>query len=199
MMRIVAGRAGGCRLNAPPGRGTRPTSERVREALFSRLDHLGLLEDSRVLDLYAGSGALGLEAGSRGASSVVLVEQQRAAAAVARGNAATVAKAVAGAGASLDTVVRAEPVRRVLASEPGAPFDLVLIDPPYHLTEPELAGDLELLVERAWLSAEAVVVVERSVRTPEPTWPTGLVRFSEKRYGETIMWFAGPAASCGEG
>lgn len=197
MTRVVAGAAGGLRLATPPGAGTRPTSERVREALFSRLDHLGVVAGARVLDLYAGSGALGLEAGSRGATGVLLVEQARPVAAIARRNGAAVAAAVRAGGGTLEFAVRAEPVARVLAGGPaGTAYDLVLLDPPYALAEDALAEDLAALVAHGWLAAEAVVVVERSSRAPEPRWPAhtaaeaGLAPVADRRYGETTLWFA---------
>ena len=146
MTRIVAGAAGGQRLATPPGAGTRPTSERVREALFSSLEHRGVMRGAHVLDLYAGSGAWGLEALSRGAADVVLVESVRPVAQVARRNARQVSAAVAGADAG-SVVVRAEPVLRYLRSaDPahhvdGQGFDLVFIDPPYDLDESELGGE----------------------------------------------------------
>lgn len=200
MTRIIAGVAGGTRLATPPGAGTRPTSERVREGLFSRLDHLGVLPGARVLDLYAGSGALGLEAASRGATYVVLVEAARPVVSVARRNVATVR---AGLAASLgdrpvDLAVRAEPVARVLAGAPDAPYDVVLLDPPYDLADAALAADLAALAD-GWLAPEAVVVVERSVRSPEPGWPPGLARFADRRYGETVVWLAEPAEGPDEG
>ena len=186
MTRIISGSAGGRRLRTPPGSSTRPTSDRVREALFSRLEHRGLLEDTRVLDLYAGSGALGLEAASRGAAEVVLVESQRGAAAAIRANIAAVGHP------AVRLVV--DTVERVLGSGPsgGTPFDLVLLDPPYDLTEEALAVVLAALVEQGWLAPEAFVVVERSTRSPQPRWPAGLELSGEKRYGETAMWFAEP-------
>ena len=136
MTRIISGRAGGRRIQAPPGSATRPTSDRVREALFSRLEHLDVLQGARVLDLYAGSGALGLEAASRGAAAVVLVEQARPAAAVIRRNAASLADVLPG------VHVRAEPVERALAAapQPQDRFDLVLLDPPYDVTEDAARG-----------------------------------------------------------
>jgi 16S rRNA (guanine966-N2)-methyltransferase len=182
--RIISGTAGGRRLQTPTGPGTRPTTDRVREALFSRLEHLDVLTGARVLDLYAGSGALGLEAASRGAASVLLVESHRGAATVARANAAAT---------RLPNVrVRAETVERVLAAGPDAQdgVDLVLLDPPYDLEEENLAGVLGLLVSRRWLAGEALVVVERSARSPQPPWPPSLVTAGERRYGETRMWFA---------
>ena len=186
MTRIISGSAGGRRLQTPSGPTTRPTSDRVREALFSRLEHRGLLEGTNVLDLYAGSGALGLEAASRGAVLVLLVESGKAAAKVIRAN----IKAVGRPGVRL----LAETVERALGAGPpgGIRMDLVLIDPPYDLSEDALAGVLASLVERAWLARDAFVVVERSSRSPQPRWPEGLELSGEKRYGETTMWFAEP-------
>ena len=188
MTRIISGRAGGHRLRTPAGAGTRPTSDRVREALFSRLDHLDALVGTRVLDLYAGSGALGLEAASRGATDVHLVESERAAAAVARANAATI-----GAVLPATTVrVHAVLVERFLAGAPraGESAGLVFLDPPYDLDEDRLADVLARLVARAWLTADALVVVERSSRAPEPRWPDGLGLLDERRHGDTRLWFA---------
>lgn len=202
MTRIIAGAAGGRRLDTPPGAGTRPTSDRVREALFSRLEHLDALRDARVLDLYAGSGALGLEALSRGAASVVLVESVRRVAQVARGNARRVLAAVPGVEPGA-VVVCAEPVLRYLRAEAGgggdrgAAADLVFIDPPYDLPEPELGQVLAALAHRH-LRPGALVVVERSTRSPEPRWPdaatgsepAGLRPLTDRAYGETRLWFA---------
>ncbi|WP_460936350.1 16S rRNA (guanine(966)-N(2))-methyltransferase RsmD [Phycicoccus ginsengisoli] len=184
MTRIISGRAGGQRLATPQGQGTRPTSDRVREALFSRLEHLDVLRGARVLDLYAGSGALGLEAASRGAASVLLVESDRAAAAVARRNVA--ALGIPG------TSVRHATVARTLAAPPPTAFTLVFSDPPYDLPEEALAGDLALLADPGWLAPDALVVVERSSRSAEPRWPGGWEPEGERRYGETTVWFAGP-------
>jgi 16S rRNA (guanine966-N2)-methyltransferase len=183
--RIISGRAGGRRIQTPPGSGTRPTSDRVREALFSRLEHLDVLQDAHVLDLYAGSGALGLEAASRGAASVLLVESARAAGAVARRNAADLG--LPGVTVRVDTVERA-----LLGGPPATAgrYDLVLADPPYDVTEDALADVLQLLVTHGWLGSDALVVVERSSRSPEPRWPAGLDAAGERRYGETKMWFA---------
>lgn len=183
MTRIISGAAGGRRLRTPGGAATRPTSERVREALFSRLEHLDAIAGARVLDLYAGSGALGLEAVSRGAAEALLVESGRGAATVARANAAAVAPQC--------SRVRADTVERVLLAGPGgAPYDLVLLDPPYELSEDDLADVLALLVLHGWLAADALVVLERSARSPEPRWTEGLGRPEERRYGETKVWFS---------
>ena len=185
MTRIISGLAGGRRIHTPPGSGTRPTSDRVREALFSRLEHLDVVHHARVLDLYAGSGALGLEAASRGATSVLLVESDWAALAVVRTN-------IAELGLS-GVSVRADTVEQALLSGPAseeARCDLVLADPPYDVTEEALADVLMLLVTHGWLSDDALVVVERSARSPEPRWPQGLDGAGERRYGDTKMWFA---------
>jgi len=189
MTRIISGSAGGRRIQTPPGSATRPTSDRVREALFSRLEHRGLLDGTNVLDLYAGSGALGLEAASRGAALVLLVESSRAAAKVIRSNIRVIDRP--------GVRVLGDTVERALAAGPpgGIRMDLVLMDPPYDLTEDALADVLAALVERGWLAREAFVVVERSSRSPQPRWPDGLELSGEKRYGETTMWFAEPRPS----
>jgi len=183
--RIISGLAGGRVIHTPSGEGTRPTSDRVREALFSRLEHLDVVIRANVLDLYAGSGALGLEAASRGAARVLVVESDRTAVAVVHQNIAELGLP----GVS----VRTDTVERTLLSGPVSDetrFDLVLADPPYDLDEETLAGVLLLLVVNKWLSDDALVVVERSARSPEPRWPTGLVGAGERRYGDTKMWFA---------
>jgi 16S rRNA (guanine966-N2)-methyltransferase len=172
------------RLATPAGSGTRPTSDRVREALFSRLEHLEVLLGARVVDLYAGSGALGLEAASRGAATVLLVESDKGAAKVARQNAE--ALGIPG------VTVKHTTVQRALAAAPAQPQTLVFLDPPYELTEEALAADLAALVANEWLDPEALIVVERSSRSPEPAWPEALEREGERRYGETKIWFAGP-------
>lgn len=182
MTRIIAGIAGGSRIDAPPGASTRPTTDRVREALFSRLDHLDEIEDAVVLDLYAGSGALGLEAASRGAARVVLVESAPAVARVAARNAASLRLA------GVD-VVRAR-VERHLAGAAPAAAHLVFADPPYDLDDDELAGVLLRLVDGGWVAPGGLVVVERSKRSPEPAWPRGLTCENAKTYGETVLWFA---------
>lgn len=182
MTRIVAGSAGGRTLGVPP-QGTRPTSERVREALFSRLEHLDVIADARVLDCYAGSGALGLEAASRGAREVVLVEAAKTAADVCRRNVATL-----GLGDRV-TVVR-DRAERYVARPVATPWDLVLLDPPYDLPEAGLSEVLTGLV--GVLAPHAVVVVERSTRSPAPGWPDGLVPLHTRAYGETSVYLAGP-------
>lgn len=187
MTRIIAGVAGGRRLAAPKGDGTRPTADRVREAVFSRLEHRGVLPGASVLDLYAGSGALGLEAASRGAERVVLVEADRRAAAVARDNARTVGlPQVTVAVAKVQAYLTTDPATGPLAG----PADVVFADPPYPLTEEALGRMLAALVAGGWLRAGSVLVVERSARSPEPGWPPGLVLDSQRRHGDTTIWYA---------
>ena len=185
MTRIIAGAAGGRPLVVPSA-GTRPTSDRVREALFSRLEHLDVLDGARVLDLYAGSGALGLEAASRGARSVALVDHAKPAVAACRRNVATL-------GLPGVEVVPERVLPHLQRRRPLADLDLVFLDPPYDLTDDDLALVLAVLVPH--LAPDALVVVERSSRSAEPTWPTGagaLHREDERRYGETVLWFAAP-------
>ncbi|NYE94634.1 16S rRNA (guanine966-N2)-methyltransferase [Psychromicrobium silvestre] len=187
MSRIIAGLAGGHSLVSVPGTGTRPTTDRVKEALFSRLEAMDLLSNAAVLDLYAGSGALGIESASRGARSAELVENDHRAAQACQRNAELLNKLRGSKGKAVS--VHRSKVETFLA-RPGGPWDLVFLDPPYPLSESELADVLAELSGK--LSAGAVVVVERSSRSPEPCWPLGVERFSERSYGETKLWFAEP-------
>jgi 16S rRNA (guanine966-N2)-methyltransferase len=185
MTRIVSGFAGSLTLRVPKN-GTRPTSDRVREAIFSALDARDAIAGLRVLDLYAGSGALGLEAASRGARVVTLVEKNPQAAALCRANAAALAKAAPRTGAPQITV-SGQSVQGFLDGT-SAGFDLVFIDPPYELSADELAENLRSLAPL--LHEEAVVMIERSSRSPEPEWPSGLELDRRKDYGDTTLWWA---------
>jgi 16S rRNA (guanine966-N2)-methyltransferase len=182
--RIIAGFAGSLALKVPSG-GTRPTSDRVREAIFSALQARDLIEDARVLDLYAGSGALGLEAASRGASTVTLVEKSHPAVQICKQNAKLVQER-APRGSTVSVQVSGKPVQSYLTSLPGE-WDLVFIDPPYELGGAELDHVLSALVAR--LATDAVVVLERSSRTPVPEWPAGLELERRSDYGDTAIYW----------
>lgn len=182
MTRIVAGVAGGRRLSVLAGQTTRPTSQRVREAMFSTLGSmLGPLRDVHVLDLYAGSGGLGLEALSRGAASCIFVERHPRVVAVLRRNVATTGLRVA--------QIVASDVRVALGTPPTQPCDLVLIDPPYAVPGAEVTEVLTALAARGWLADDAVVVVERSSRDQPPSWPDAFAVAQDRTYGQTRLWY----------
>lgn len=190
MTRIIGGSAGGRRIAAPKGHHTRPTTDRVREALFSAVESwCGTLSGLRFLDLYAGSGAVGLEAWSRGAGVVTLVESDRRAARLISDNARALGFGKA------DVVCAAVP--SMLSHPPTAPYDVVYTDPPYPLEDDAVEEDLGLLHRNGWLVPGALVVVERSVRSASPTWPDGFTDTRQRRYGETVLWY-GHAASTQE-
>ena len=181
MTRVIAGAARGRRLQVPPGDGTRPTSDRAREALFGTLESLlGAWAGRRVLDLYAGSGAVGLEALSRGAAHALLVESDARAARTLAANVASLG--LAGA------EVRRGRVERVAAHGlPGPAYDVVFADPPYDLTDDELRTVLADL--RPAVADAAVVVVERATRGGAWTWPAGYEEVRSRRYGEATLWY----------
>jgi 16S rRNA (guanine966-N2)-methyltransferase len=184
MTRIIAGAAGGRRLVTAAGRVTRPTSDRTREGLFATVVSLrGGLEDAAVLDLYAGSGAVGLEALSRGADDVILVESDQRAAQVIRENLAVVGLP----GARLI----ADKVARVLARGPAGarPRDFVFADPPYALGDAELGSVLTALVDQRWLAPGAVIAVERATRSGQLSWPHGYQPDRSRTYGEATLWY----------
>ena len=177
MTRIIAGEARGRRLQVPIGEVTRPTSDRAREGLFSSLQSLGDVDGARVLDLYAGSGALGLEALSRGAASATFVEDDPLALNAIRDNVAKVS--LPGA-----HVVPMK-VEVFLAAGPEPRYDVAFLDPPY---EVDVTQVLVALVP--WLTEAAVVAVERRTRGEEPAWPEGLQSERSRRYGEATLWYA---------
>jgi 16S rRNA (guanine966-N2)-methyltransferase len=180
--RIIGGAAGGRRIAVPAGSGTRPTADRVREAMFSSLEvEFGSFHGLSVLDLYAGSGAIGLEALSRGAVRVVLVESDRKAAEVVAAN----VKVVGLPGATVLT----RPAEKVASGDNSAgPFDLVFADPPYKLETVELQEVLTSLRDNGWLVDDAVVVVERGKREPWE-WPEGFEALRDRKYGEARLWY----------
>ncbi|WP_026549990.1 16S rRNA (guanine(966)-N(2))-methyltransferase RsmD [Arthrobacter sp. Br18] len=189
MTRIIAGAAGGTTLTSVPGSGTRPTTDRVKEALFSRLEAYNVVHGAHVLDLFAGSGSLGTESASRGAATVDLVESADRAAAVAQKNADAVNKVL---GWTAARAHRAKVETYLTRAAEDLTWDLVFLDPPYDFGETALIEILADLVVH--LAPGAVVVLERSSRSAEPHWPEGLERFGEKKYGETRLWFAEPSA-----
>src|ERR1700678_726049 len=193
MTRVIAGEAGGRRLAVPPGTTTRPTSDRAREGLFaSLLSELGTFDGKRVLDLYAGSGAIGLEALSRGAERVLLVESDARAATVIRANVAAVA--LPGATVAVDRVER-------LLSRPSAltgGYDVVVADPPYALDEAAVTRVLTLL-EGGWLADGALVVIERATRSGPLDWPPGYLPSKSRRYGEATFWYGWYGSEAGAG
>jgi 16S rRNA (guanine966-N2)-methyltransferase len=183
--RVIAGEAGGRRLAVPGGRETRPTSDRAREGLFATISSIvGSLAGARVLDLYAGSGAVGLEALSRGAGHVLLVEAGARAGRVIRANIESL-----GLPGAQVIVGRTE---RVLARGPegaGGRYDVVFADPPYALDGEEVSAMLTALADRAWLAPGALVIVERATRSGPVRWPAGYVQDRARRYGEATFWY----------
>jgi len=191
--RVIGGVAGGRRLAVPAGRHTRPTSDRAREGLFGTLLALcGSMDGRRVLDLYAGSGAVGLEALSRGAGHVLFVEADPRAARVIRDNLETVGLP----GGELVT----DRVDRLLARGPGpGRYDLVVADPPYAVPGEEVTGTLTALAGRGWLAPGAVVAVERDTRSGAVSWPAGYTPERSRRYGDTTFWYGLAADGCPSG
>jgi 16S rRNA (guanine966-N2)-methyltransferase len=184
MTRIIAGAAKGRRLSVPPGTATRPTSDRAREGLFATVTSLlGSLREARVLDLYAGTGAIGLEALSRGASRALFVESDPAAARVIRAN-------IAAAGLPGGQLVTGT-VRRVLGRGPGTepPFSMVVADPPYAAESGEITGMLTDLAGLGWLQPGALVAIERQSRSGPVHWPPAYLPDRSRRYGEATFWY----------
>ncbi|AGP54757.1 16S rRNA (guanine(966)-N(2))-methyltransferase RsmD [Streptomyces rapamycinicus] len=191
MTRVIAGAAGGRRLAVPPGNGTRPTSDRAREGLFSTWESLlGSLDGARVLDLYGGSGAVGLEALSRGAAHTLLVESDPRAARTIRQNVRTLGLP----GAELRTG-KAEQTIAGQAADTG-PYDVVFLDPPYAVTDGQLREILLTLLGKGWLVPGALATVERSTRGGEFVWPAGFEGLRARRYGEGTLWYGRAASTC---
>jgi 16S rRNA (guanine966-N2)-methyltransferase len=178
---VIGGVAGGRRIAVPP-RGTRPTTDRVRESLFNILTARRELNGISVLDLYAGSGALGLEALSRGAASALFVEaDQRAAAVLARN--------IASLGLPGATLRRGS-VAAVLAAGTTAPVDLVLADPPYDIEIAEVETVLVALATHGWTQDGTLAVIERSAARAPLNWPAGWHRWRQRVYGDTSLELA---------
>lgn len=195
MSRIISGAAGGVRLASVPGDNTRPTTDRVKESLFSKLESYDIIRGARVLDAFGGSGALGCEALSRGAASVTLLDTYPKAVAVIRKNVAAVEKAMGrtGSGSSSATgsaarVQQSQALTYVKSA--SGPWDLVFVDPPYAMPNELVSELLEALTPK--LAEGAVVVVERSSRDAEPVWGEGLYCFSTRQHGETVLYYVEP-------
>ena len=184
MTRIIGGHAGSLSLRTP-GPKTRPTSDRVREAWFSKLEANGAIDDARVLDLYAGSGALGLEAASRGATLVTMVDDHPGAISSITANIAAIRDALPH---SPDLSAVKAQVATFLRGQPSAGYDLVFIDPPYELASSALDHVVADLAP--WLAPGAWVMIERSTRSEPPQWPENLTPLDIKKYGETALYFA---------
>jgi 16S rRNA (guanine966-N2)-methyltransferase len=183
MTRVVGGTWGGRRLVTPTGETTRPTAEKVRAALASSLYATGGLDGARILDLYAGSGALGIELVSRGASSAVFVEQDRAALTALRAN-------IAALGASTQLTVIPGDVAAFAARSAGVgPFDVVVADPPYDLSTDALADVLTGLHRAGLLAPHADLVIERGRKSGPPEWPAPLEGVRTKKYGDTLLCY----------
>jgi 16S rRNA (guanine966-N2)-methyltransferase len=166
----------------PTGRDTRPTSDRAREGLFATVHSLlGDLDGLRAADLFAGSGAVGLEALSRGAAHVLLVESSARAARVIKDN----IEALGLPGAELVT----DRVERVVRQAPPEPYDLVFADPPYAVTAEAVIQLLDALRDNGWLAPEALVAVERATRGEPVRWPAGYAESRARRYGEGTLWY----------
>lgn len=185
-LRVVAGEAGGLPLVAPKGARTRPTADRVKEAVFAALGPDAIV-DASVLDLYAGSGALAIEALSRGASRALLVDRDPRAIDAIRANLRTT-RMRDRAGTQRRTVTA------FVHDEPPAeaPFDLVLLDPPYDTPAREVAAVLDALAQPGWLSPGATVVVEQAASAPVPQLVTGWEARWERAYGDTLVRIVGP-------
>ncbi|MEY4742279.1 MAG: hypothetical protein RL672_1029 [Actinomycetota bacterium] len=191
MTRIIAGIAGSRQLAAPVSP-TRPTSDRIRESIFNRLENWDALEGARVVDLYAGTGALALEAISRGAASAVLVEKDAKAAAVCAKNIGFIEAALQAAKVKASMRVQQKSVDAYLSTAGSVEFDLVFIDPPYDIENRDITENLGKVAPL--LAMDAIVVLERSSRTPRAELPADLVLEDEKSYGDTVVYWIGRAA-----
>lgn len=178
MTRIVGGRYSGRRLTTPAGGATRPTAEKVRAAIANSLQASGAAAGAAVLDLFAGSGALGLELLSRGAASLVAVDKNRSALVALRAN-------VHALGVQQVTIREDDVLSFAVTA--GERFDIVVADPPYDLPDTDLSDILTALVNSGRLAPGADIVLERSARAGEFAWPSPLVGRRSKRYGDTMI------------
>jgi 16S rRNA (guanine966-N2)-methyltransferase len=189
LSRIIAGSRRGRRIAMPLGDRTRPTSDRVREALFSAITAWAgtaaepaerSLAGLAFCDLYAGSGAVGLEAASRGATPVLLVERDGRTAQLIKSNSEAL---------QLSVEIATTSVARLLRRPPAQSFDVVFADPPYELETGVVNDQLQQLVDNHWVGPGSLIVVERSRRSPELVWPASAAKRWSRAYGETILSF----------
>ncbi|MDN5726032.1 MAG: 16S rRNA (guanine(966)-N(2))-methyltransferase RsmD [Propionibacteriales bacterium] len=189
MTRIIAGSHGGRRLTMPAGQGTRPTSDRVKEAVFTALtswlgtvsaDPAESMAAQSFCDLYAGSGAMGLEAASRGATPVLLVERERKATSVIRRNAGDL---------GLEVEITSGRVETLVAQPSPTAYDMVWLDPPYEISSDALDRVVADLVANGWVAPNGIIMVERSGRSAAPGWPDGYTDGWSKNYGDTVVHY----------
>jgi 16S rRNA (guanine966-N2)-methyltransferase len=194
---VIAGEAGGRRLAVPDGRHTRPTSDRAREGLFATVSSIaGPLAGLRVLDLYAGSGAVGIEALSRGAEHVLLVESAAAALRIIRANVEAIGlPGAVVAGDRVERFLSRGPASAAQSARAATPqsgrdrYDIVFADPPYAMPATEVTNVLDMLTTHDWLVPGALVVIERATRSGELTWPSGYLPDRARKYGEGTFWY----------
>ena len=188
MTRIIGGVLGSLRLKGPV-KATRPTSDRVKESVFSILESMGVLKDANVIDLFAGTGALGLEAASRGAAKVTLVERDRDAAAICKENLEKVRVGLEKAEVSCELVFQNNVAEKFVGSPTDA--SLVFIDPPYEMTQEKVMEILSVMKS----GKDVTIVLERSGKENLQPLPEGVEFLREASYGDTVVYFLTKGAS----
>lgn len=191
-MRVISGRFKGMALTTPKP-GTRPTTDRTKEAIFSHLDSWGVLDDARVLDLFAGTGALGVEALSRGARELVAVESAAPAAALIAQTLTALKRNRAWEPGMSARVIKARAEKYAASASAVAPFDVIFIDPPYAFETEACNQLLADLAARELTGDDTVIMLERSTRSAEPIAPEGWAISNRRDYGETAVYYIEPA------
>ncbi len=186
-MRVISGRFKGVALTTPK-QGTRPTTDRTKEAIFSHLDSWGVLDDARVLDLFAGTGALGIEALSRGARELTAVEASRPAAALIGKTVAQLKRNRSWA-PDMRAQVLVRKAEMLAGGTANAPYDVVFIDPPYAFETEDCNRLLTDLAAHGWVDERSVIMLERSARSSDPAAPSGWEITQSKTYGETAVFY----------
>ena len=191
-MRVISGRFKGVALTTPKA-GTRPTTDRTKEAIFSHLDSWGVLDDARVLDLFAGTGALGIEALSRGARELVAVESSAPAAALIAQTLTALKHNRSWELGMSARVIKARAEKYTACASAVAPFDVIFIDPPYAFETNDCNQLLADLASRELTSSNTVIILERSTRSEEPTAPENWEITDRRDYGETAVYYIEPS------